>query len=175
MTESLRIDFQPAQLSDAPQLFAWRQRGHVARWWNIFPDDARDLETLERELRDDLALDEHESWMITLDERPIGFLQSYNAGRASGDWWPNEDESTRGMDLFIGDESLVGRGIGPLVVRAMAARLFVDESVQSLIVDPHPDNTRSVRCFEKAGFVDEGEMETPDGRARLMRLRRETR
>lgn len=170
---SPRIDFQPATLADAPQLFAWRQKPHVARWWNIFPDDARDFQTLERELREDLALGEHQSFVITLDERPIGFLQSYNANRASGDWWPFEDVSTRGIDLFIGDESLVGRGIGPLVVRAFVDRLFVDESVQSVIVDPHPDNARSIRCFEKAGFVDEGEMETPDGRARMMRLRRE--
>ena len=173
MTNAPRIDFQPATLADAPQLFAWRQKPHVARWWNIFPDDARDLPTLERELRDDLALGEHESWMITLDAEPIGFLQSYNAGRASGDWWPHETDSTRGIDLFIGEESLVGRGIGPLVVRAFVDKLFVNESVTSVIVDPHPDNARSIRCFEKAGFVDEDETETPDGRARLMRLRRE--
>jgi aminoglycoside 6'-N-acetyltransferase-1b/aminoglycoside 6'-N-acetyltransferase-2 len=174
MTNALASTSNPPAFRRAPTLRVATTAARRALV-EIFPDDARDLETLERELREDLALGEHESWMITLDERPIGFLQSYNAGRASGDWWLDEDTSTRGIDLFIGDESLIGRGIGPAIVRAWVEKVFVDETVTSIIVDPHPDNARSIRCFEKAGFVDEGVLETPDGLALLMRLRRGAR
>ena len=166
------INFRPVRLCDAPLLFHWRQQPHVARWWNIAPYEAQTLEEVEEELREDLELREHESLLITLDGDPIGYMQTYNAGDASGDWWPDEDKSTAGLDFLIGDESLTGQGVGPAIVRAISAQLFADPNVQSIIADPQPTNVRSIRCFEKAGFVAEREMETPDGRALLMRLQR---
>jgi aminoglycoside 6'-N-acetyltransferase-1b len=171
--ESPDITFRWALLSDAPLLFRWRQTPHVARWWNIAPYEANTLEEMERELEEDFALGEHESLLILLDGKPIGYAQTYNAGQASGGWWPDEDDSTRGLDLFIGQESLIGHGLGPLIVRAICERLFGEAGVTSIIVDPHPDNLRSVRCFEKAGFERERHLETPDGEALLMRLRRD--
>jgi len=166
--------FRPVTPADAPLLFHWRQAPHVARWWNIAPYEAQTLEEVERELEEDLRLQEHESLLVLLDGKPVGYAQTYNAGEASGQWWPDEDLSTRGLDLLIGEESLIGQGIGPMVVRALCERLFAEAVVTSIIVDPQPDNRRSIRCFEKAGFVPERELETPDGSALLMRLRRET-
>ncbi len=168
-----QISFQPIALADAPLLFRWRQTPHVARWWNIAPYEANTLDEMRRELEEDLELGEHESLLVLLDDAPIGYAQTYNAGKASGEWWPDELNSTRGLDLLIGEESLVGQGIGPLVVRALCERLFEDVEVTSIIVDPHPDNLRSVRCFEKAGFQRERELQTPDGAALLLRLKRE--
>jgi len=169
------ISFRRASLSDAPLLFRWRQAPHVAWWWNVPPYEAGSLADVEEELAGDAALDGHESLLVLLDGLPIGYAQIYNAGRANGDWWPDEGDSTRGLDLLVGEESLTGRGLGPRIVRALCERLFRDAEVESILVDPHPDNARSIRCFEKAGFVIEREMETPDGRALLMRLRRETK
>lgn len=168
----MNIAFRPARLADAPLLFRWRQTPHVARWWNIAPYEATSLEEIERELEEDLELAQHESLLVTLDGLPIGYAQTYNAGRASGDWWPDEPDSTRGVDLLIGEQSLVGCGLGPRIVRALSEKLFAQPGVTSIIVDPHPDNRRSVRCFQKAGFEMERQLETPDGEALLMRLRR---
>ncbi len=171
--EPLVITFRPACLADAPLLFRWRQTPHVARWWNIAPYQAGTLEEMTRELEEDFVLSEHESLLVLLDGQPIGYVQTYNAEQASGDWWPDEDDSTRGLDLLIGDETLVGRGLGPEIVRALCEKLFAKPGVTSVIVDPHPDNRRSIRCFEKAGFRVERHLNTPDGEALLMRLRRE--
>lgn len=171
--EPLDISFRPARLADAPLLFRWRQQPHVARWWNVAPYEAQTLEETVWELEGDFALDEHESLLVLLDGQPIAYAQLYNAGRASGEWWPDEDDSTRGLDLLIGEESLIGRGLGPLIVRALCERLFAEPGVRSIIVDPHPDNLRSIRGFEKAGFERERRLVTPDGDAVLMRLRSE--
>ena len=170
----MKLDFQPVQLSDAALLFAWRQKPHVARWWNIheweqnefiFPD-------FEAEQREELEIEWQSIFIISLDAKPIGFLQTYRAASAGDGWWPDEPDSTHGIDLFIGEASLIGQGLGPAIVRAFAARLFADPDVKSIITDPDPANRRSVRCFEKAGFVAEGEIITPDGLSLLMRLRR---
>lgn len=170
---ALNIFFRPIQLSDAPLLYHWRQQPHVARWWNVAPYEAQTLEEVEEELREDLELAEHESFIILVDENPVGYLQTYNAGNASGEWWPDEDTSTAGLDFLIGEEDLTGQGLGPAIVRVVSERLFADSEVKSIIADPNPDNVRSVRCFEKAGFVVERQLETPDGTSLLMRLRRD--
>ena len=174
MTSHPQIDFQPTQLSDAAQLFAWRKQPHVARWWNIHEWERSDFNfpAFERELRDELEIGWQSIFIITLDAQPIGFLQTYHAASAGDGWWPDEPVSTHGIDLFIGEASLIGQGLGPAIVCAFCARLFANSEVQSIITDPDPQNRRSVRCFEKAGFVAEGEIITPDGLSLLMRLRR---
>jgi len=164
------IFFRRATLADAPLLWEWRRKPHVARWWNVPPYEAQSLADVEEELAGDAALSGHESLVVLLDGAPIGYAQTYNPGRASGEWWPDENDSTRGLDLLVGEESLLGRGLGPRIVRALCERLFEDAKVESIIVDPHPDNARSIRCFEKAGFERERQMETPDGDAVLMRV-----
>ncbi len=36
------------------------------------------------------------------------------------------------------------------------------------MIDPRPDNPRAIRAYEKAGFVPQHEIVTPDGPALLM-------
>ena len=75
--------------------------------------------------------------------------------------------STRGIDLFIGEPSMIGRGHGPALIRR-----FVDDRLQSgalrIVTDPDPANHRAIRAYEKAGFRRDRLVETPDGSALLM-------
>jgi aminoglycoside 6'-N-acetyltransferase len=36
------------------------------------------------------------------------------------------------------------------------------------VTDPDPANTRAIRAYRKAGFSEQGLVDTPDGRALLM-------
>jgi UDP-2,4-diacetamido-2,4,6-trideoxy-beta-L-altropyranose hydrolase len=45
-----------------------------------------------------------------------------------------------------------GRGVGSEVLREMAIRIGEDERVHVLRALVHPDNTPSIRAFERAGF-----------------------
>ena len=75
------------------------------------------------------------------------------------------------MDLFIGDEDQVGIGIGPKIIREFAAHLRNREpNARSIIIDPAPQNRYAIRAYEKAGFVREKEVTTPDGQAVLTRM-----
>ena len=91
--------------------------------------------------------------MILLDERPIGFLQSYRAADYAEEWPIDAEPGTAGLDLLVGEPDLVGRGLGPEILRAYAAQLFDDPTVTKVIAGVELDNTRSLRAFEKAGFV----------------------
>jgi RimJ/RimL family protein N-acetyltransferase len=74
----------------------------------------------------------------------------------------------RGIDQFLADADQLGRGLGTAMVSAFVARLFEDPAVTRVQTDPAPDNRRAVRCYEKAGFRPDREIDTPDGRALVM-------
>jgi aminoglycoside 6'-N-acetyltransferase len=74
---------------------------------------------------------------------------------------------TRGIDQFIGEADMVGRGHGSAFIRAFIEGLL-ENGVPRIVIDPNPTNPRAIRAYEKAGFRREREVDTPDGRALLM-------
>ena len=59
-----------------------------------------------------------------------------------------------GIDLAIGELALLGRGLGPRVIRAFVERIvFADPALTACITDPRSANQRSLRAFAKAGFT----------------------
>ncbi|WP_407936364.1 GNAT family N-acetyltransferase [Longilinea arvoryzae] len=63
---------------------------------------------------------------------------------ASGNPWA--------LDLFIGQPELWSRGLGTKLLNAFADWLFSNTPATALAVDPHADNLRAIRAYEKAGF-----------------------
>ncbi len=92
--------------------------------------------------------------------------------REANGWWPNEAESTFGMDLFMGEEDQLGRGIGTQTVKKFVCKLFKSYGVTSVVIDVDPGNRRAFTCYSRAGFLPEAEVETPDGHALIMRFRK---
>jgi aminoglycoside 6'-N-acetyltransferase len=78
-----------------------------------------------------------------------------------------------GVDLFIGEEDLVGRGLGSeVLVRFAREVVFAGTGVTAVVATVEEGNRRSWRAFEKAGFQHVRDVEE-DGRPhRLMRLDR---
>lgn len=72
------------------------------------------------------------------------------------------------MDLYIGEPDMLDRGHGSALLRRQCDRLFA-AGVPAIGTDPHPDNIRARRAYEKAGFVvARGPVDTRWGRAILM-------
>lgn len=161
-----RLSFTPLATTDFPTLCEWIARPHVREWWDS-PVTLADIEA------DYLPTVRGESttlaYIAHLDERPIGFIQSYVVAGSEEGWWPDErDPGARGIDQFLAHESDLGRGIGRAMVAAFVEYLFTDASVTKVQTDPSPDNERAIRCYRAAGFVEQGVVDTPDGRAQLM-------
>jgi RimJ/RimL family protein N-acetyltransferase len=164
--DSGRISFARFAERDAPLMHHWLRRPHVAAWWH----DPPSLEEIVSEYVTGPTVD---PYIVHFDGRPIGFIQSYVAATTGDGWWPEiTDPGVVGIDQFIGEASLVGQGIGTAMVRAFVARLFDDSRVTMVQVDPHPDNARAIRCYEKAGFRAERVIDTPDGPALYMTVAR---
>lgn len=107
-----------------------------------------------------------DQFIVATDEGDIGYIQCYdltawNAG------FGTHPAGTRGIDLFIGEPTMMQGGHGSALIRA-----FVDERLAQgaprIVTDPNPENPRAIRAYEKAGFQKLRMVETPDGPALLM-------
>lgn len=169
---SAKITFRALDLADFSRFAEWLTRPHVAEWWGSPPS----VEELTREYAADMRSGVVTPHFAFLDERPIGFIQSYVVTKADPDWWKDEtDSGARGIDQFLANESDLGKGIGSAMVAAFVAHLFEDPAVTKVQTDPSPDNPRAIRAYEKAGFERVGVVDTPDGPALLMVQRRVAR
>jgi aminoglycoside 6'-N-acetyltransferase len=150
--------FRPMSADDLPLVRDWLRVPHVREWWH----DADDFEFVSGDLgHHDMA-----QLIVSLGERPFGYLQCYRIGDWHAGFGPQPD-GTRGIDQFISDPGMVGRGHGSAFIRQFIEGLL-DSGTPRIVIDPSPTNPRAIRAYEKAGFRRVHEIDTPDGRALLM-------
>jgi len=89
--------------------------------------------------------------------------------RGDSCWWEEEtDPGVRGIDQSLAHPTQLNQGLGTKLVRALVELLFSDPAVTKIQTDPAPNNHRAIRCYEKAGFVQQKVITTPDGPAVYM-------
>ena len=154
----MTYQFRPMSADDLPLVRDWLRVPHVQEWWH----DADDFEFVSGDLgHHDMA-----QFIVTMDERPFGYLQCYRIGDWHAGFGPQPD-GTRGIDQFIAESGMVGRGHGSAFIRQFIEGLL-DRGTPRIVIDPSPTNPRAIRAYEKAGFRRVHEIDTPDGRALLM-------
>lgn len=111
-----------------------------------------------------------EQFIITTNDRPIGYFQYYWASKVGDGWWEGIDDFTVGIDFYIGEVQFLGKGLGLEIVLASIDLLFSNLKVQRIIADPSPSNSRILKILEEAQFTKKNLIQTPDGEALLMEL-----
>lgn len=155
--------------ADLEMLHDWLNRPHIVQWWGgeeACPslEDVR-LHYLPRVLAEEGVT----PYIAMLGVEPIGYAQSYIALGSGDGWWEDEtDPGVRGIDQSLANSTDLNKGLGTALVRALVRQLFADPAVTKIQTDPAPDNHRAIRCYEKAGFVQQGRITTPDGPAVYM-------
>jgi aminoglycoside 6'-N-acetyltransferase len=144
-------------------LLEWLSQPHLAEWWGDDPHEAL------AEIMEAMDSIETEPLIVELDGRPIAYVQSYDPHLEDGHPYRDQPFGTLGIDISIGPPNLVGIGHGSAIVRQFADMLF-EEGCPRLIIDPHPDNLRAIRAYEKAGFTPFGRRDTVFGPALMMAL-----
>ncbi len=151
--------FQPVGEADLALLDCWRAKPHVAAWWG-----PPEIETPAEAFADPRVA----MWIVMHDGRPFAYAQDYAPRDWDGHPFAHLPPGARGMDHYVGDADMLGRGHGSAFIRAHCRRLFAG-GAPAIGVDPHPENKRSIRAYEKAGFaVTSGPLDTRWGRAVLM-------
>ncbi len=163
------ITFRPLAHADLPRLQGWLQRSHVRRWWR---DSPATLEGVEAKYGPRILEQERvRVFVIELDGRPAGMIQTYLV--SDHPEWIGDEPGFAGVDLFIAEEELTGRGLGPrILTEFMRAVVFADPGPTACVASPEVVNAASLRAFEKAGFEREREIAGEWGPELLLRAER---
>ncbi len=165
------FEFRPLTDMNLALLHDWLNRPHLQEWWR---DGVTSLkEVREKYLPRIAGSDAARPYLAYYNGQPVGYIQFYEAAEGSLEWWPDEPEpGVLGIDQFLADGNRLDQGLGTMMISEFVAFLMADPRVTEIRVDPHPDNRRAIRCYEKVGFQDLGRITTPDGPALMMILKR---
>jgi aminoglycoside 6'-N-acetyltransferase len=124
----------------------------VAEWWH----EPRDLDGIEQEFGPCVdGTDPTLAFVILCCRRPAGLVQTYRLADSPAYAQAVAVERAAGMDLFIGEVSLLGRGFGSSVIRRFVDQIVWSSfsEVSNCVAGPSTRNLRSQRAFKKAGFA----------------------
>lgn len=154
------ISFRPLAEPDFPAVHEWRNTPHVLRWWHEPLTPQQVAEKYIPRIRGEEAI---RCFIILVDEVPVGLIQSYRVGD-----FPDYAEhlpvppDAAGIDLFIGREDYLYRGLGATILRAFIETVVLPSGVATVSIDPSVENRVAIRAYEKAGFSHLVTKQLPD-------------
>ena len=132
-----RHDFnlRPATPADVALFRRWDQHPHIVA--------AKGEEDWGWENELTKTPDWREQLIAEVDGRPIGFLQVIEPAREESRYWNNVSEGLRAIDIWIGEETDLGKGYGTKMMQLAFAQCFTDPTVSAVLVDPLASATRA--------------------------------
>ena len=92
--------------------------------------------------------------IIEYQGQAIGYLQMYKLDNEALEEYSYQsiNKVIYGIDQFIGEPEYWNKGIGTKFMRLVLQYLTNSKGAEIVILDPHADNPRAIRCYEKVGF-----------------------
>lgn len=145
------ITFHPLTPDDLPLMLRWRNTPAVARWWSAVPDYAAVVAKYTPRMAGTVPV---HPYIARCDGVPIGFLQWCRLDEVPGHAAEGlAPDGAAAVDLFIGEDTYRGRGLGAAMLRAFLREvIFAAPDVSACYIDPHPDNAAAIRSYERVGF-----------------------
>lgn len=149
------------------------RRPHWRQWWG-------EVETELGYIRDMVeGRDSTRPFLFLRDREPIGYIQAWRIRDhlvepwiSKAPWMLKVPAGSIGVDLSVGLEDNLGRGLGSAALKAFV-KMLIAEGCRDIIIDPDAANARAIRAYEKAGFealFEAPDPETPDQVTLIMRL-----
>jgi aminoglycoside 6'-N-acetyltransferase len=166
------VQLRKATVADAPMLREWDRRPHVRAAVGVIEGRPETESDWEWETQLPIEHDWREFLIAELDGVPFGFMQIIDPAREEAHYWGDVEANLRAIDVWIGPDAYLGRGLGTRMMRLALARCFGDPAVDAVIIDPLARNTRSHRFYERLGFRFTEERHFGDDDCRVYRLER---
>lgn len=172
-----KFTFKPLSFADVSLMYQWFNLPHVQRFYSL-------REWTEKEVLEKLKLyitgeKPVSGFIVLMDENPIGYVQQYKISEqyeVSDYSWFDQGLSqaivnnAAGMDLFIGDEKFIGKGIGNEIIKAFI-KSKVWSQFQYCVVDPDIRNISAIKCYEKLNFHNHAVIDTENELGQSVKLK----
>ena len=166
------LDFRPLTEADCDLIAGWRAADHIVRWFGPSGSHA-DVVACYLDYVSGTA--GRRGYLVLLDGSPLGFVESYRIDEQPR-YFANlgvTEPGAVGMDFFIGLQEHIGKGLGTEIIRRfIAEELFSSGEATACYAAPEVSNLRSIKAFERAGFVRLRDVQVPGDDAPATVLRR---
>ncbi len=145
------ICLRRATPADIPTLEAWDRKPHVMASGGVDEDDPTDWAW-------EIALDVP-WWELLIAQdagRTIGVLRIIDPAEEETHYWGGCAPNLRAIDIWIGEEADLGRGLGTEMMQLALAHCFANPAVTAVLIDPLARNIRARKFYRRVGFVEVG-------------------
>ncbi|MFS2154206.1 GNAT family N-acetyltransferase [Rhizobium sp. Rhizsp42] len=151
--------------TDLELLWRWMNQAHVVPQWKM----AKPIEEIARYIDSNLADPHQDPYIGLIDGQPMSYWEAYWAkDDILGRHYAAEDKD-RGWHMLVGEPAFFGRGVAPAIIRAFTRYLFLDDPATTKVVgEPSVAARRLLRYAPACAFEEQGEIDLPDKRAKLM-------
>lgn len=145
------VSLRPLEPEDAGLLLTWLTDANVLEYW----EGPSTVYTPQR-IQEDFYTEEWNAsrCIIGWEGQNVGYVQIYQLDDEMFEeyHYPKTDKPVFGIDQFIALPALWGKGIGRAFLRLLTEELHSRFGAHSVVLDPHADNVRAIRCYEACGF-----------------------
>lgn len=150
---------------DLDLLWRWMNAPHVRPQWKM----AEPVDRIAAYIDQNLSDPHQDPYIGYVDDTPVSYWEAYWAkDDILGRYYPADDKD-RGWHMLVGDRRFFGRGIAPALITGFTRFLFLDDPLTMKVVGEPSTEARSLlRYAESCAFQEQGEIDLPDKRAKLM-------
>lgn len=138
------ITFVPLVESHVSLMHRWLSDGEALRWYGRQPATEESIHQKYLVAKPQTGT---RCFIVHHDQEPIGYLQHYRiSDHPQYGSLVGAEPHDNGMDLFIGRDDRIGRGLGTqIVAAALKGLIFAQPDAARCLVGPSPDNKRAIR------------------------------
>lgn len=149
--ESEKINLRILTHKDQPLLLKWLTNKTILEFW----EGKNAVFDLNRIKKDFYSLEQQITrTIIEYQGLPIGYCQMYIVDKQTAKeyLYKLNKKVVYGVDQFIGEPEFWNKGIGTNFMKLLTQYLFNKKGADAVILDPHTNNQRAIRCYQKVGF-----------------------
>lgn len=91
--------------------------------------------------------------IVELNEQPIGYIQYYEIQEEElKSYGYTANQGIYGIDQFIGETQLWGKGIGTSMIQMMLNYLHTTKNASRVVLEVKKSNVRAIASYRKCGF-----------------------
>lgn len=136
-----------------PLIHHWYNLDHVQKF---YAKRALELSDLKKKYASYISGKKAISGFVCyLNGKPFGYIQYYPLSRHPFEGVDLDHilEDSCGIDVFIGDETMIGKGMGKKMIDTFLKR-YVFKKYSYCFVDPLCENLRAIHCYKSLGFEE---------------------
>lgn len=149
ITTEPQLAVRSARLTDVDLLNHWDTKPHIRRAVSIDGSSSFDADW-EFELSNQSEVSRF--FIAELNQRAFGAMQIIDPANEPTHYWGPISDTRRAIDIWIGEESMLGQGLGTQMMSFAIDYCFKNKHVNAIVIDPLINNYASHRFYQRLGF-----------------------